>query len=158
MINLRSAESIYPPASGLPRNEVPTVLCEDDPMLWRSADTAVAVASVLVYRRCLELAVLGRTRRAGADNASDAGLDMVRRAIGGRAQAGALRLGVQGVVLDAQGIRATPHGFTATAWCPLPPGDLVIFAEWPDAGIGYAEQRVSQERIRSAAERSTILW
>jgi hypothetical protein len=118
--------SICPLTSGPPRNEVPTVLCEDDPMLWRSADAAMAVASVLVYRRCLELAILGRTRRAGADDASDAGLDMVRRAIGGRAVTGALRLGVQGVVLDAQGIRA--------------------------------EQWVSQEKLRSAAERSTILW
>ncbi len=42
---------------------------------------------------------------------------------------------------------------------PLPsPGDLVVFAEWPAAGIEETSIVVSADDIREAARRAVVLW
>lgn len=140
--------------SGSP-SELPAVV-DPGPVVWRSDQGAIAVVSALAYRDRLELTIHGRTRHLLLNTRDMA--TALRHGIGGQGEPGGLRIGVRGAVLDHGGLRADEHAFTSSAWCQLPYGDLILFAEWPDLGIAHEERSIPAYRIRGAAQRVTDPW
>ena len=141
-----------------PDHELPALLGVG-PAVWRGAEIAIAVTAFLIYSTGAEFTILGRSARTALNEEST--VKAVRRGLEGskEREPGTLRFGVQGLPLTPLGGQYQQHSFRHTAWVPLPAeGDIVLFLEWPAAGIEYAEFRIAGDRARGAADSAVVLW
>jgi hypothetical protein len=141
-----------------PDNELPALLGVG-PAVWRGAEIAIAVTAFLVYSTGAEFTILGRSARTALNEEST--VKAVRRGLEGskEREPETLRFGVQGLPVTPLGGQYQKHSFRHTAWVPLPAEeDIVLFMEWPAAGIEYSEFRIAGDRARCAADRAVVLW
>jgi hypothetical protein len=139
-----------------PDNELPAVLAPG-PVIWRSADAAIALLALEVYTSGVEFTLAGRARgqEAVGQLREPRFLDC---AVSGQDEAElrfVVRCGDEIVRLDCMG--STSHdgrSFRCRAWVAVI-DDLTFWLEWPAAGISFAEHEVTG--VRDAASRAVSL-
>jgi hypothetical protein len=153
-----SRSSVYARRPSVPPdNELPAVLATG-PLVWRSADTAIALLALEVYTSGVEFTLAGRAEgQAAIEQLSEP--RFLDRAVSGQDEAElrfAVRCGDEIVRPACMG--SNSHGgrsFRCRAWVSVI-DDLTFSLEWPAVGISFAEHEVTG--VRDAASRAVILW
>jgi hypothetical protein len=135
-------------AAGPPPYEFPGVL-PGKGLIWRGSEAAVSVVAVYAYTTGLEFALRGFAPRIPVDE--------IRAGIGGRPDStGGLLFTVQGQPGTLLRAEYRQHTFRADVWVSADGhGDVVLGAEWPDAGISWRELVVRAEDIDEARRIAT---
>lgn len=139
-----------------PGNELPAVLAPG-PVIWRSADTAIALLALEVYTSGLEFTLAGRAKgQEAVEQLRDP--RFLDRAVSGQDETElrfVVRCGDEIVRPACMG--STSHdgrSFRCRAWVAVI-NDLIFSLEWPAAGISFAEHEVIG--VRDAASRAVSL-
>jgi hypothetical protein len=144
---------ILPPADELP------ALLVMEPLIWRSADSAIAVLTLEVYTTGVEFTVIGRIRNQGLGRRLTDNPRFIGRAIGGQDEDEmqfSVRAADELVPVDVLGADCNIRGFRCRGWVSTTDDILTFSLEWPAADIHYAEHEI--EGVQDAAGRAIRLW